>query len=155
MRLTFSPQCIPTMDADSSSSSTPPPSLPKPPSRRRIASSENRHSSSEPLTSPDRRSKRRSKDAIAGSIKDLARLLGYQEREVKELQRMLYTVTEQLKNEKQRADSADRKALEAAHRFRSADNARIISEQNATRTNEVTLFLLKNACVILLTFSLL
>jgi hypothetical protein len=64
-------------------------------------------------------------------------LLGYQEREVKELQQMLYNVTEQVKNEKQRADNADRKALEAAHRFRNAENARIIAEQNATRTNEV------------------
>src|ERR1700735_860464 len=126
------------MDAESSSSSTsPPPPLPKSPTRRRIAPTEHRHSSSEHRSSGDRHSKRRSKDAIAGSIKDLARLLGYQEREVKELQRMLYHVTEQLKHEKQRADDADRKALEAAHRFRSADNARVLAEQNATRADQV------------------
>jgi hypothetical protein len=53
---------------------------------------------------------------------------------------MLYSVTDQLKNEKQRADDADRKALEAAHRFRNAENARIVAEQNATRANEVRKF---------------
>lgn len=39
--------------------------------------------------------------------------------------------------ERQRADDADRKALEAAHRYRHADNARIAAELNSTRANEV------------------
>jgi hypothetical protein len=128
------------MDADSSSSSTSPPPLPKSPTRKRIISSNNgdqQQQNQQRSSGSDRHSKRRSKDVIAGSIKDLARLLGYQEREVRELQGLLYTVTEQLKNEKRRADESDRKALEAAHKFRNAENARIIAAQDATRANEV------------------
>ena len=55
----------------------------------------------------------------------------------KEPQRMLYHVTEQLKND------ADRKVLKAAHRFRNTDNARILAEQNAARADDV-----RNFCVI-------
>jgi|SRR5882762_9221418 len=124
------------MDEDSSSSSTPP-LPPKSPTRRRITSGEHQPSSEERRLPGGKHTKRRSKDGITGSIKDLARLLGYQEREINDLQQMLYSITEQLKNEKQRADDADRKALDAAHRFRAADNARILAEQNVTRSNEV------------------
>ena len=54
---------------------------------------------------------------------------------------MLYNANEQLKNEKQRADDANRKALEAAHLFRNAENARILAEQNAKRADEVRPFI--------------
>jgi hypothetical protein len=97
------------MDEDSSSSSTPP-LPPKSPTRRRITSGEHQPSSEERRLPGGKHTKRRSKDGITGSIKDLARLLGYQEREINDLQQMLYSITEQLKNEKQRADDADRKA---------------------------------------------
>ena len=53
---------------------------------------------------------------------------------------MLHNAIGQLNNEEQRTDDADRKALEAAHRFRNAENARIHAEQNVTRANEVRNF---------------
>lgn len=137
-------QILSEMDTSSSSS----PSLPTLPlsksshgaTRKRISSHSHSSSAGDRRAPGDRRSKHhRSKDILHESTRELARLLAYEEREVKELQRLLYNATEQLKIERQRADDADRKALEAAYRFRSADNARIIAEQNAARVNEVGL----------------
>lgn len=97
-----------------------------------------RHSSSETTrSSTDRHSKRRSKDGSHTTSRELIRLLEFENREVRELQRMLLTVTEQLKSERRRADECDRRALDFAHKYRNAENARVLSEQNVSRTNEV------------------
>ncbi|KZP05554.1 hypothetical protein FIBSPDRAFT_765695, partial [Athelia psychrophila] len=83
--------------------------------------------------------KRRSKDAgltHSTSSRELARLLAFEEREIKDLQRAMYAMTEQLKNERQRADDADRKALDAAYKFRQSENSRVAAELNYARANE-------------------
>lgn len=135
------------MDASSSSSSLSPSALPLPLPKsprhkhsKRIAPTVRKYSSSDTRSSTDRHAKRRSSKDSLGTNRELVRLLAFEEREVKELQRMLLTVTEQLKQEKQRADDSDRKTLETAHRYRTAENARILSEQNASRANEVSLY---------------
>ena len=126
------------MAASSSSGSleTPPHPLPTKSLRHTKSHKVHRSVSSEtaPSSSPDRHStKRRSNN------REWLRLLEFENREIKELQRMLVTVTEQLKSEKRRADECDRRALDAAHKYRTAENARILAEQNASRANEVRL----------------
>lgn len=141
--------------SSSSSLSIPPSPLPKSTrdrTRKRISSHSHSSSFGDRRPTGDRRSKphHRTKDLLHESARELARLLTYEEREVKELQRLLLNATEQLKAERQRADDADRKALEAAYRFRSADNARIIAEQSAARANEVSFHLaLRITCLAL------
>ena len=49
---------------------------------------------------------------------------------------MLLTVTEQLKQESQRADDNERRAREAIQRFRAINEARVAAQQDATRANE-------------------
>ncbi|KAF7981962.1 hypothetical protein HWV62_30765 [Athelia sp. TMB] len=90
-------------------------------------------------THSKRRSKDHGKDKDLGhksSARELARLLVFEEREIKELQRALFAMTEQLKQERQRADDADRKALEAAWKWRESENSRVAAEGNYARATE-------------------
>ncbi|KZT70322.1 hypothetical protein DAEQUDRAFT_725605 [Daedalea quercina L-15889] len=64
------------------------------------------------------------------SSRELARLLVYQEREVKDLRKMLATVSDQLKAETQRADEAEVRAREAALRFKNMHDAKVQAEQD-------------------------
>lgn len=59
----------------------------------------------------------------------------YEEREAK-LKQLLYTATQQLQAEKQRADEAERRAREVATRLRSANDARLTALQDVARVNE-------------------
>lgn len=77
-----------------------------------------------------------SKDLHVTSSRDLARLLVNGEREANELRKMVLTVTEQLKEESQRADENERRAREALFRFKSADEARVAALQDAARATE-------------------
>lgn len=125
------------MDTSSSSSgsleTTP---IPLPPKSLRHTKSHKVHRSVSSETTPssltDRHSSRRRSNS-----REWLRLLEFENREIKELQRMLLTVTEQLKSERRRADECDRRALDAAHKYRTAENARVLAEQNASRANEV------------------
>lgn len=58
------------------------------------------------------------------------------ERETNDLRRMLFSVTEQLKQESQRADDNDRRAREAIQRYRVINEARVTAQQDAARLNE-------------------
>ena len=57
----------------------------------------------------------------------------YQERETKDLRKMLASVSEQLKAETQRADEAEIRAREAALRFKSMHDAKVQAQQDAER----------------------
>jgi chromosome segregation ATPase len=49
---------------------------------------------------------------------------------------MLLSVTEQLKQESQRADDNERRAREAIQRFRAINDARVAAQQDSARANE-------------------
>ncbi len=66
----------------------------------------------------------------------IASILRYDEQQSKDLRRMLLTVTEQLKQESQRADDNERRAREAIQRFRAINEARVAAQQDAARANE-------------------
>lgn len=66
----------------------------------------------------------------------IASILRYDEEQSKDLRRMLLTVTEQLKQESQRADDNERRAREAIQRFRAINEARVAAQQDAARANE-------------------
>ncbi len=66
----------------------------------------------------------------------IASMLRYDEQQSKDLRRMLLTVTEQLKQESQRADDNERRAREAIQRFRAINEARVAAQQDAARANE-------------------
>lgn len=66
----------------------------------------------------------------------IANILRYDEQQSKDLRRMLLTVTEQLKQESQRADDNERRAREAIQRFRAINEARVAAQQDAARANE-------------------
>ncbi|KAI0307199.1 hypothetical protein B0F90DRAFT_535712 [Multifurca ochricompacta] len=63
-------------------------------------------------------------------------MLLYDEREANDLRRMLLSVTEQLKQESQRADDNERRAREAIQRFKAINEARVTAQQDASRANE-------------------
>ncbi|OCH94537.1 hypothetical protein OBBRIDRAFT_884726 [Obba rivulosa] len=83
---------------------------------------------------PPRRSHRSSK--LAGSTRELARLLLSQERDTTDLRQMLANVTQLLKGERQRADAAETRAKEVAMRVRALNDAKLVAEQEAQRTRE-------------------
>lgn len=66
----------------------------------------------------------------------IASILRYDEQQSKDLRRMLLTVTEQLKQESQRADDNERRARDAIQRFRAINEARVAAQQDAARANE-------------------
>ncbi|RPD81311.1 hypothetical protein L226DRAFT_134606 [Lentinus tigrinus ALCF2SS1-7] len=83
--------------------------------------------------------RRRSKDDrpnTFSSMRDVARVLISRERETMDLKRTLYTLTEQLKAERQRADAAENKTREVLALFKSANEAKITAEQASARANE-------------------
>ncbi|KAI0371524.1 hypothetical protein BV20DRAFT_181023 [Pilatotrama ljubarskyi] len=83
--------------------------------------------------------KRRSKDAahmFSGSMRDVARVLVSRERDTIDLKRTLYTLRDQLNAERQRADAAENKTREVLALFKAANEAKIVAEQEAARTNE-------------------
>jgi hypothetical protein len=63
-------------------------------------------------------------------------MLLYDERESNDLRRMLLSVTEQLKQESQRADDNEHRAREAVQRYRAINEARAAAQQDADRANE-------------------
>jgi hypothetical protein len=69
-------------------------------------------------------------------VTKIASILRYDEQQSKDLRRMLLTVTEQLKQESQRADDNERRAREAIQRFRAINEARVTAQQDAARANE-------------------
>ncbi|KAI0254656.1 hypothetical protein BJV78DRAFT_866847 [Lactifluus subvellereus] len=74
----------------------------------------------------------------------VASMLLYDEREANDLRRMLLSVTEQLKQESQRADDNERRAREAIQRFKAINEARVAAQQDAARANEeLTLYKLQ------------
>ena len=99
-------------------------------------------SSPEPIYTPaarrdsgsHRHSHRHSSDRLSKTR--ISSILLYDERESNELRRMLLSVTEQLKQESQRADDNERRAREALQRFRAINEARVAAQQDATRANE-------------------
>ncbi|TFK93626.1 hypothetical protein K466DRAFT_658418 [Polyporus arcularius HHB13444] len=86
--------------------------------------------------------RRRSKDDrpdrpnTFSSMRDVARVLISRERETMDLKRTLYTLTEQLKAERQRADAAENKTREVLALFKSANEAKITAEQASARASE-------------------
>jgi hypothetical protein len=66
----------------------------------------------------------------------IASILRYDEQQSKDLRRMLLTVTEQLKQESQRADDNERRARDAIQRFRAINEARVAAQQDVARANE-------------------
>lgn len=82
------------------------------------------------------RKARRSKDGSNSAVRDVARVLVAREREAMDLKRTLYTLSEQLKAERQRADAAENKTREVLALFKSANEAKNAAEQEAARVNE-------------------
>ena len=99
-------------------------------------------SSPEPIFTPaarrdsgsHRHSQRRSSDRLSKTR--IASMLLLDERETNDLRRMLLSVTEQLKQESQRADDNERRAREAIQRYRAINEARAAAQQDAARANE-------------------
>jgi hypothetical protein len=95
------------------------------------------HRPTEKFKSDRRRgAKDRERDFAGISSKQLARLLLYQQRETRDLERILSDVSRQVQHETARADDSERRAREAALRFRSIDDARRLAEQEVTRAKE-------------------
>lgn len=136
----------PLSTSDHTSEASPPP---KKHHRKRLSTSTtDSHAHSRSHSPTEHRAphgKKRSKDTGLGhsaSSRELARLLVFEEREIKELQRALFSMTEQLKTERQRADDADRKALDTAYKYRQAESGRLSAELNFAKANEVHAILL-------------
>ncbi len=110
-------------------------SMPSTPSRSISSSPESiyTHETRRDASSP-RHSYRHSSDRL--SVTKIASILRYDEQQSKDLRRMLLTVTEQLKQESQRADDNERRAREAIQRFRAINEARVTAQQDAARANE-------------------
>ena len=81
-----------------------------------------------------RHSHRRSSDRLSKTR--IASMLLLDERETNDLRRMLLSVTEQLKQESQRADDNERRAREAIQRYRAINEAVAAAQQDAARANE-------------------
>lgn len=109
--------------------------MPSTPSRSTSSSPESIYTHETRLdTSTPRHSRRHSSDRL--SVTKIASILRYDEQQSKDLRRMLLTVTEQLKQESQRADDNERRAREAIQRFRAINEARVTAQQDAARANE-------------------
>jgi hypothetical protein len=109
--------------------------MPSTPSRSISSSPESIYTHETRLdASSSRHSYRRSSDRL--SVTKIASILRYDEQQSKDLRRMLLTVTEQLKQESQRADDNERRAREAIQRFRAINEARVAAQQDAARANE-------------------
>jgi len=72
-------------------------------------------------------------ERVPSSSRDLARLLGYEEREAKE---MLYNANEQLRVQKQRADDAEKRLQDLTTRLKVVNDARLLALQESARANE-------------------
>jgi hypothetical protein len=114
-------------------SRNPPDSMPSTPSRSPSPESIYTHETRLDASTP-RHSRRHSSDRL--SMTKIASILRYDEQQSKDLRRMLLTVTEQLKQESQRADDNERRAREAIQRFRAINEARVAAQQDAARANE-------------------
>ncbi|KAI0750625.1 hypothetical protein C8Q80DRAFT_1153060 [Daedaleopsis nitida] len=89
------------------------------------------------ISEPARR--RRSKDDRThgfSSMRDVARVLVARERDTMDLKRTLYTLNEQLKAERARADAAEAKTREVLALFKTANEGKIAAEQAGARANE-------------------
>jgi hypothetical protein len=93
-----------------------------------------------PLThkQPAHRPRRKDREAASASAstRELVRLLVHEERSAQDLQRVLLTLSEQLKAETHRADAAELRAKEAAGRFQALNEARVGAQQEAARVGE-------------------
>lgn len=69
-------------------------------------------------------------------MRDVARVLVARERETMDLKRTLYTLSEQLKAERLRADAAENKTREVLALFKSANESKVAAEQASARANE-------------------
>ncbi|KAH9077218.1 hypothetical protein EDB83DRAFT_2514900 [Lactarius deliciosus] len=78
---------------------------------------------------------RHSSDRMSNKSRVMSMLL-YDERETNDLRRALLSVTEQLKQESQRADENERRAREAIQRFKAINEARLSAQQDASRAKE-------------------
>ncbi|KAH9179742.1 hypothetical protein EDB89DRAFT_2062782 [Lactarius sanguifluus] len=78
---------------------------------------------------------RHSSDRMSNKSRVMSMLL-YDERETNDLRKMLLSVTEQLKQESQRADENERRAREAIQRFKAINEARLSAQQDASRAKE-------------------
>ncbi|EMD40380.1 hypothetical protein CERSUDRAFT_91101 [Gelatoporia subvermispora B] len=81
-----------------------------------------------------RRSHRSSK--LAGSTRELARLLLSQERDTTDLRQTLANVSSQLRGETERADAAESRAKQVAMRVKALNEAKVAAEQEAQRARE-------------------
>ncbi|KAI9466976.1 hypothetical protein BJY52DRAFT_1235665 [Lactarius psammicola] len=79
---------------------------------------------------------RHSSDRLSSNKSRIMSMLLYDERDTNDLRRMLLSVTEQLKQESQRADENERRAREAIQRFKAINEARLAAQQDAARANE-------------------
>ncbi|KAH9948755.1 hypothetical protein B0H21DRAFT_689499, partial [Amylocystis lapponica] len=91
-------------------------------------------------TDQHRKAHRSSKDRerlyMGGSSRELARLMIYQERDAKDLRKMLSTTAEHVKAETQRADAAENRARDVLFRLKAANDAKALAEQETQRTQE-------------------
>ena len=69
-------------------------------------------------------------------MRDIAHVLVKRERETADLKRAMYTLSEQLKAERQRADAAEAKTREVLNHFKNTNELKIAAEQDAARANE-------------------
>ena len=114
--------------SESSESPTGTPAQSPSPSHRSARSSFSEH------TTRSTTKVRRSKDV--SSMREMARAFVGREREAIDLRRTMYTLSEQLKAERQRADAAEAKTREVLNLYKNANDAKNIAEQEAARANE-------------------
>ncbi|KAI0320286.1 hypothetical protein OF83DRAFT_621982 [Amylostereum chailletii] len=111
------------------------------PSIRSVSESDSSsHTPPEVLSHETRRQMGRSRRITRSSIdihsKDITSILLHEEREANGLRQALISVTQQLKQESQRADDNERQAREAILRFKAINDARVAAQQDAARANE-------------------
>ncbi|KAH7925912.1 hypothetical protein BV22DRAFT_1194766 [Leucogyrophana mollusca] len=109
---------------------------PSPPPLPRKDTSTSAPSEKSASSSSSRRRKTRDHTAQTPSPRELLRLLAREEDLSRDLEDKLYSVTDQLQYEQQRADDAERKVKEAVHRFKDVNDARLAAQQECTRVSE-------------------
>lgn len=85
---------------------------------------------------PERFRQDREKALAGRSNRDLIRLLIHEEYHAKDTRNLLHTAFDRLELETQRVAEAEARVLEIAQRFRTVNDARIASQQDAARANE-------------------
>lgn len=93
-------------------------------------------SSTSSSSSSKSKSKSKTKLHLTSNVKELAKLLAYEERETKDLHRAIITLTEQLNVERQRASDAEDRVRTVVASLKSVNETRLAAVKEAAVANE-------------------